>query len=260
MFTHFIRFLLVWLTIFIFFLPLLHMQQEITAESSRGGIDIKRIYGEWTTSYLLIRNANVGDGGLYVCAPAGGSRTNIKVHVFQNGTNNYYYCCFHPNNNTNWQENEFFDNVFIHPIVFFFFFVFHVALGERPEAMQTGTSTYFADKGYIMHTLLVATIISIYNIFRDYYSSIIIERISIEDITWQTSTSIGLQRNFQWIWNVEQMKWATSEIMLSFIQSDTKNIPIKWTLNTHTHMETWTWVFGNSQNYDNIQTTTHIFY
>lgn len=65
------------------------MQQEITAESSRGGIDIKRIYGEWTTSYLLIRNANVGDGGLYVCAPAGGSQTNIKVHVFQNGTNNY---------------------------------------------------------------------------------------------------------------------------------------------------------------------------
>lgn len=58
-----------------------------------------------------------------------------------------------------------------------------VVLGERPEAMQTGTSTYFADKGYIMHTLLVATIISIYNIFRDYYSSIIIERMSIEDIT-----------------------------------------------------------------------------
>lgn len=63
------------------------MQQEITAESSRGGIDIKRIYGEWTTSYLLIRNANVGDGGQYVCAPAGGSQTSIKVHVFQNGTN-----------------------------------------------------------------------------------------------------------------------------------------------------------------------------
>lgn len=65
------------------------------------------------------------------------------------------------------------------------------------EAMQTGTSTYFAAKGYIMHTLLVATIISIYNIFRDYYSSIIIERISIEDITWQTSAHIRLQRNFQ---------------------------------------------------------------
>lgn len=89
------------------------------------------------------------------------------------------------------------------PIGFLFFSRLLVVLGERPEAMQTGTSTYFADKGYIMHTLLVAMIISIYNIFRDYYSSIIIvERISIGDITWQTSTSIRLQRNFQWIWNV----------------------------------------------------------
>lgn len=57
-------------------------------------------------------------------------------------------------------------------------------LGERPEAMQTGTSTYFADKSYIMHTLLVATIVSIYNIFRDYYSSIIIiEHSSFDYIT-----------------------------------------------------------------------------
>lgn len=69
------------------FFCFLIVQQEITAESSRGGIDIRRIYGEWTTSYLLIRNANVGDGGQYVCAPAGGSQTSIKVHVFQNGTN-----------------------------------------------------------------------------------------------------------------------------------------------------------------------------
>lgn len=51
--------------------------------------------------------------------------------------------------------------------------------GERPEAMQTGTSTYFADKSYIMHTLLIATIISIYNIFRDYYASILIDTSSI---------------------------------------------------------------------------------
>lgn len=75
----------IFIQVFSFFF--IDMQQEITAESSRGGIDIKRIYGEWTTSYLLIRNANVGDGGQYVCAPAGGSQTSIKVHVFQNGMN-----------------------------------------------------------------------------------------------------------------------------------------------------------------------------
>lgn len=39
--------------------------KEVTAESPRGGIDIKRVYGEWTTSYLLIRNANVADSGIY---------------------------------------------------------------------------------------------------------------------------------------------------------------------------------------------------
>ncbi|XP_031626668.1 uncharacterized protein LOC116342964 isoform X1 [Contarinia nasturtii] len=117
-----------------------HENKEIVAESPRGGIDIKRVYGEWTTSYLLIRNANIADSGVYRCAPAGGSDTSIKVHVFLHG--------------------------------------------ERPEAMQTGTSTYFADKNYIMHTLLVATIVSIYNIFRDYYSSIIlIEHTSIDYIT-----------------------------------------------------------------------------
>lgn len=79
--------------------------KEVTAESPRGGIDIKRVYGEWTTSYLLIRNANVADSGIhtylyrlfrylfthiyilgiYTCAPAGGSQTNIKVHVFLHG-------------------------------------------------------------------------------------------------------------------------------------------------------------------------------
>lgn len=65
---------------------------------------------------------------------------------------------------------------------FFFVCLFHF-VGERPEAMQTGTSTYFADKNYIMHTLLVATIISIYNIFRDYYSSILIDLTGFYDVT-----------------------------------------------------------------------------
>lgn len=59
--------------------------KEITAESPRGGVDIKRVYGEWTTSYLLIRNANIADSGIYTCAPAGGSQTHIKVHVFLHG-------------------------------------------------------------------------------------------------------------------------------------------------------------------------------
>lgn len=70
---------------FIFSRPLFCVLKEITAESPRGGVDIKRIYGEWTTSYLLIRNANIADSGVYTCAPAGGSQTNIKVHVFLHG-------------------------------------------------------------------------------------------------------------------------------------------------------------------------------
>lgn len=54
-------------------------------QSARGGIDIKEVYGEWTTSYLLIRNAGSLDSGIYTCAPAGGVRTSIKVHVFLEG-------------------------------------------------------------------------------------------------------------------------------------------------------------------------------
>lgn len=39
--------------------------------------------------------------------------------------------------------------------------------------MQTGTSTYQVNKHYLLHTLLVGVIISICNIFRDHYSSIL---------------------------------------------------------------------------------------
>lgn len=45
--------------------------------------------------------------------------------------------------------------------------------GERPEAMQTGTSTYQVNKHYIAHTLLVSMAVSVCNIFRDHYSSIL---------------------------------------------------------------------------------------
>lgn len=34
---------------------------------------------------MLIRNANIADSGVYKCQPAGGSPTNIKVHVFLHG-------------------------------------------------------------------------------------------------------------------------------------------------------------------------------
>lgn len=148
-----------------------------------------------------------------------------------------------------------------------------VVLGERPEAMQTGTSTYFADKGYIMHTLLVATIISIYNIFRDYYSSIIIERISIDDITWPTSARCRLQRNFQWILKmlssclcvwvkcIRDRKDETGGDIESeccrFIQSDTINMyPIKC---GHTWKHEHNVSIWHQPNYENnIQKHTHI--
>lgn len=42
---------------------------------------------EWTTSYLLIHDADINDSGVYVCAPTSGGRTSIKVHVFLHGNN-----------------------------------------------------------------------------------------------------------------------------------------------------------------------------
>lgn len=40
---------------------------------------------EWTTSYLLIHDADITDSGIYACAPTSGGRTSIKVHVFLHG-------------------------------------------------------------------------------------------------------------------------------------------------------------------------------
>ncbi|XP_031626756.1 hemicentin-1-like [Contarinia nasturtii] len=58
----------------------------------------------------------------------------------------------------------------------------HVFLhGERPEAMQTGTSTYIANN--IKQTILISIIISTYNIFQNFYTSILFSRRIPNEIT-----------------------------------------------------------------------------
>lgn len=69
-------------------------------------------------------------------------------------------------------------------ILFFLFIRIWPIIGERPEAMQTGTSTYIANN--IMQTILISIIISTYNIFQNYYTSILFSSRIPKEITWQT--------------------------------------------------------------------------
>lgn len=67
--------------------------QEINYDSPRGRIAVKTHTSEWTTSYLLIHDADINDSGVYVCAPTSGGRATIKVHVFLHGA---YSCSTFP--------------------------------------------------------------------------------------------------------------------------------------------------------------------
>ncbi|XP_055327129.1 junctional adhesion molecule A-like [Sitodiplosis mosellana] len=114
-----------------------HENKEINYDAPRGRVAVRTHSNEWTTSYLLINDADITDSGIYVCAPTSGGRTSIKVHVFLHG--------------------------------------------ERPEAMQTGTSTYIANN--IMQTIMISIIISTYNIFQNFYSSILFSKRIPDEIT-----------------------------------------------------------------------------
>lgn len=150
--------------------------QEINYDSPRGRIAMKTHAGEWTTSYLLIHEADITDSGTYVCAPTSGGRAAIKVHVFLHGnfpsSIKYHKCLF---------IMRYF-NIFVYVLYFKNF------LGERPEAMQTGTSTYIANN--IMQTILISIIISTYNIFQNFYTSILFSRRIPNEITWHTMTIV----------------------------------------------------------------------
>lgn len=77
--------------------------------------------------------------------------------------------------------------ILIYMLSFHFFSIYtHIwpIAGERPEAMQTGTSTYIANN--IMQTILISIIISTYNIFQNYYTSILFSSRIPNEITWQT--------------------------------------------------------------------------
>lgn len=185
--------------------------QEINYDSPRGRVAMRTHSNEWTTSYLLIHDADINDSGVYVCAPTSGGRTSIKVHVFLHGnigaqhvattttsqtkflhTNKYF-----PQANTNFISSSSFPffatirliliYVFSFSFAHLFFSIFiHIwsIVGERPEAMQTGTSTYIANN--IMQTILISIIISTYNIFQNYYTNILFSSRIPNEITWQT--------------------------------------------------------------------------
>lgn len=152
---------------------------------------------EWTTSYLLIHDADINDSGVYICAPTSGGRTSIKVHVFLHGnkmprhthTQHVAITSIHtiPSNqfllliprttfpcttNILFKQTRnfclFFSQAIIVPNAFILFFY----LGERPEAMQTGTSTYSTSNN-IVQTILISIIISTYNLFQNYYTNIL---------------------------------------------------------------------------------------
>lgn len=60
--------------------------------------------------------------------------------------------------------------------------------GERPEAMQTGTSTYIANN--IMQTISLSIIISTFNVFQKYYTSILLSCRMPNQITWHTAVFV----------------------------------------------------------------------
>lgn len=77
--------------------------------------------------------------------------------------------------------------IYMLSILFLFIRIWSI-IGERPEAMQTGTSTYIANN--IMQTILISIIISTYNIFQNYYTSILFSSRIPNEITWQTRAII----------------------------------------------------------------------
>lgn len=47
--------------------------------------------GDMTTSYLTIANADIGDSGVYKCAPSNTGPASVKVHVFLHGKCDGYF-------------------------------------------------------------------------------------------------------------------------------------------------------------------------
>lgn len=64
------------------------------------------------------------------------------------------------------------------------YFWFH-SIGERPEAMQTGTSTYIANN--TIQTILIGIIISTFNLFQNFYTNLLFSNALLDKLTWQTN-------------------------------------------------------------------------
>lgn len=65
-------------------------------------------------------------------------------------------------------------------MLFGFYFI-----GERPEAMQTGTSTYIANN--TIQTILIGIIISTFNLFQNVYTNLLFSNALLDKVTWQTN-------------------------------------------------------------------------
>ncbi|KAG5681149.1 hypothetical protein PVAND_010609 [Polypedilum vanderplanki] len=63
-----------------------HNGEEVSYDSSRGGVSVITEKSDITTSYLLIQRARSKDSGTYTCNPSNAKTANITVHIL-NGEN-----------------------------------------------------------------------------------------------------------------------------------------------------------------------------
>lgn len=64
-----------------FYTKLKFFAQEVSYDSSRGGISVITEKSDITTSYLLIQRAKSKDSGVYTCEPSNAKASNITVHI-----------------------------------------------------------------------------------------------------------------------------------------------------------------------------------
>lgn len=78
--------------------------QEVSYDSSRGGISVITEKSDITTSYLLIQRAKSKDSGTYTCEPSNAKPSNISVHIlngnliyniFMSKTKSFHDECLH---------------------------------------------------------------------------------------------------------------------------------------------------------------------
>jgi hypothetical protein len=74
-------------------LNMIYFVQEVSYDSSRGGVSVITEKSDITTSYLLIQRAKSKDSGTYTCNPSNAKTTNITVHIL-NGEKTFNFNVF----------------------------------------------------------------------------------------------------------------------------------------------------------------------